>query len=320
MIRHVGLRLVLLFPSVLIASVVIFAVMRVLPGDVAIMILSGGGEATHSIEAREALRHELGLNDPLISQYFQWLGSMLSSEMGGQSLTTGQSVRSIIVRQAPVTALLTLYVFVLSIAVSLPAGIFAALRRDRWPDYAIRAVAIVGQGIPGFWLALVVIMMLLTIFQWSPPIVYAGPFDDPVRHLQIMAIPALALGWEFSAQVTRVSRASLLEVLGHDYVRTARGKGLPNRIVIGRHALRNALIPTAILIGLQFSALLGGTMILETIFGLPGLGRGLVHAALQRDYPVVQSLATLLVLATLVVNLLTDIIHARLDPRVTWIR
>ena len=135
-----------------------------------------------------------------------------------------------------------------------------------------------------------------------------------------MAMPALALGWEFSAQVTRVSRSSLLEVLGQDYIRTARGKGLPNRIVIGRHALRNALIPTIILIGLQFSALLGGTMILETIFGLPGLGRGLVHAALQRDYPVVQSVATLLVLATLAMNLIVDVVHARLDPRVAWTR
>ncbi|MDA1096576.1 MAG: ABC transporter permease, partial [Chloroflexi bacterium] len=155
MIRHVGLRLLLLIPSILLASLVLFGVMRALPGDVTIVILSGGGEGTHSVEVREALRHELGLDKPLPLQYVQWLQSMLTGDLGGRSLITGQSVRSIVARQAPVTALLTLYVLVLSIAVSLPAGILAALRRDQWPDYAIRTAAVAGQGIPGFWLALV---------------------------------------------------------------------------------------------------------------------------------------------------------------------
>ncbi len=313
--RYVAYRLGLMVPTALIASIVLFGIMRALPGDVTTVILSGAGSSAHSVEAREALRDELGLDDPLPVQYGRWLWSMVNGELGGRSLTTGETVRTLVGRQFSVTLLLTLYAVVLSMAISIPAGVLAAVRRDRWPDYLIRVLTSVGQAIPSFWVALLVILGLLVWFRWSPPIVYAPPWRAPSEHLQIMIIPALLLAWEYSAHVTRVTRAAMIEALGHDYVRTARGKGLNERIVIWRHSVRNALIPSTTVLGLQLGTLLGGTLILEMIFGLPGLGRGVVQAAVERDYPVVLSVSVLLVLTMMVTNLSLDLLTTWLDPR-----
>ena len=317
MTRYLFWRIALLALSTLLASVFIFGVLRVLPGDVAIVILGGGG-APHTPEVREALREELGLNDPLAVQYGRWLWSMANGEFGGQSLVNGQSIRSLVARQLPVTLLLALYTVVLSVLISVPLGVLAVWRWRRWPDYVVRVVSIIGQAVPNFWVALLIVLGLVVVFRWSPPIVYTYPWQDPWNHLQIVIWPVLLLAWEYSSHIVRVTRASMLDVLHESYVLTARAKGLPEHLIILRHVLRNALPPTITVMGFQLGALLGGTLILESIFGLPGLGRGLVTAALARDYPVVQSLATLLVFAMLFINLIIDLVYTVADPRISY--
>lgn len=317
MTRYLFWRIALLALSTLLASVFIFGVLRVLPGDVAIVILGGGG-APHTPEVREALREELGLNDPLAVQYGRWLWSMANGEFGGQSLVNGQSIRSLVARQLPVTLLLALYTVVLSVLVSVPLGVLAVWRWRRWPDYVVRVVSIIGQAVPNFWVALLIVLGLVVVFRWSPPIVYTYPWQDPWNHLQIVIWPVLLLAWEYSSHIVRVTRASMLDVLHESYVLTARAKGLPEHLIILRHVLRNALPPTITVMGFQLGALLGGTLILESIFGLPGIGRGLVTAALARDYPVVQSLATLLVFAMLFINLIIDLVYTVADPRISY--
>ncbi len=315
--RYIVWRLALIAPTVLAASLVVFGVMRVLPGDIALVILSGSGEAAVSPEAREALEEELSLNDPLPVQYGQWLWSMVNGQFGGRSFESREPIRSIISRQLPVTLLLTGYTILLSVTVSLPLGILAAVRSNRWPDYVIRVVTLGGLALPNLWVALIVILGLLLLFGWSPPIIYAAPWSDPWSHLQMVAWPALILAWEYSSHLVRVTRSSMLEALSQAHITTAKSKGLPEHSIVLRHALRNALIPVVTMLGLQFGSLLSGALILETIFGLPGIGRGIVQAALARDYPVIQSLATLLVLVSLVVNLVVDTIYTLIDPRIS---
>ena len=311
-------RLALIVPSALLASMIVFGIMRVLPGDVAATILSGGSETTHSPEVREALREELGLNDHWLRQYGGWLWDMVNGNFGGDSLIDNQSIRFQLARQLPITGLLALYTLAASILIWVPLGIIASWQRDRWPDYFVRLIALPGQAVPSFLLALLAILGLLLLFGWSPPIVYTGPFDDPWNHALMVFWPVLLLTWEFGAHIVRVTRASMLETLSQPYIVVAQAKGLPERAVLLGHALRNALLPIITVLGVQFGALLGGTLILESIFGLPGIGRGLVDAALARDFPVVQSLVTLLVVVMLLVNLLLDLAYARADPRVSF--
>ena len=317
-ISYLFSRLALIVPTALLASIVVFGIMRVLPGDVAATILSGGGETTHSPEVREALREELGLNDHWLRQYGNWLWDMVNGQFGGDSLTDNQSIRSQIARQLPVTGLLAFYTLVASIAIWVPLGIIASWQRDKWPDYLIRFIALPGQAVPSFLLALLAILGLLLFFGWSPPIVYTGSLDDPWNHTLMVFWPVLLLTWEFGSHIVRVTRSSILETLAQPYIMVATAKGLPERAVLLGHALRNALLPVITVLGVQFGALLGGTLILESIFGLPGIGRGLVDAALARDFPVVQSLVTLLVVAMLLVNLLLDLAYALADPRVSF--
>ena len=315
--RYIVWRLALIAPTVLAASLVVFGVMRVLPGDIVLVILSGSGEAAVSPEAREALEEELSLNDPLPVQYGQWLWSMVNGQFGGRSFESREPIRSIISRQLPVTLLLTGYTLLLSVIVSLPLGILAAVRSNRWPDYVIRVATLGGLALPNLWVALIVILGLLLLFGWSPPIIYAAPWSNPWSHIQMVAWPALILAWEYSSHLVRVTRSSMLEALSQAHITTAKSKGLPEHSIVLRHALRNALIPMVTMLGLQFGSLLSGALILETIFGLPGIGRGIVQAALARDYPVIQSLATLLVLVSLVVNLVVDTIYTLIDPRIS---
>jgi peptide/nickel transport system permease protein len=311
--RYIAWRLALLIPTLLAASIVVSLLMRVLPGDVSQVI---AGDVAVSPAVRETLAEELGLNDPIHVQYGHWAWSMVNGEFGGNSLESKESIRSIIGQQLPVTLLLTGYTLLLSILVSLPLGILAARWRSRWQDYIIRIVTLGGLSLPSLLVAVLVLLGLLMAFRWSPPILYSSPWANPWAHLQIMIWPALILAWEQSSHLVRVTRASVLEALDRSYVTTAKSKGLAERVVLVKHALPNALTPTVTMIGLHFGVLVSGALILENIFGLPGIGRGIVHAAQVRDYPVVQSLAVLLVLLSLVVNLAVDIVYTRLDPRV----
>jgi peptide/nickel transport system permease protein len=297
----------MLVPATLIASIIIFCVVRALPGDVVIVILSGSGEATHSLEVREELREELGLNESGVNQYVKWLVLMTNGEMGGRSLIDGQPIQSLISQQLPVTALLLLYAILLSSMIWIPLGIIAAWTQGTWIDYTVRFLAVPGGAIPSFVLALILLLALLLLLDWSPPIVYAGPFEDPITHLQIVSWPTILLVWGCGSTILGITRASMLSVLHENYILVARSKGVPTTLIILRHAMPNALAPVISALGLQLGILLSTLMILEPIFSLPGIGRGLIDAATTRDLPFVQSISTLLVLAILILNLILDI-------------
>jgi peptide/nickel transport system permease protein len=315
------MRLLLFVPTLLLASLLIFGAMRVLPGDPASVILrSEEGGVYVSAQQYEQIREALGLSDPIPVQYGKWMWSFVNGEFGGTSLTTHEPISAIVGRRLPVTAQLTLYIFVLSMAISIPLGIIAAIYQDRWPDYLIRIVTISGHAIPNFWVALLVLLGLVLYANWSPPLRYQPLWVDPVSHFQKVIWPVLILAWGYSAFVTRMTRAHILETLRQDYVRTARSKGLPELVVLGRHALRNALIPVVTVAGLYLGALLSGSLILENIFGIPGIGQGIVAGATQRDYPVIQSLTLLTVFFVLAINLLVDVLYAVIDPRISYSR
>jgi peptide/nickel transport system permease protein len=316
--QYILRRLVLFIPTLLLASLAIFLIMRALPGDVALIILGGDANTPAAQEQVEAYRVALGLRDPLPVQYGRWLWTLVDGEFGGRSLADREQISTILARRVPVTLQLALYALVLSMAVSVPLGVIAAVYQDRWPDYLVRVTTITGQSLPNFWIALVILLVLSVQFSWSPPVFYKNLWEDPGVHLQKAIWPALVLAWGFSANITRITRSNMLEVLRQDFVRTARAKGLVERVVVSKHALQNAMLPVLTLSGLQFAGLLGGTVILESIFGLPGIGQGIVLAANTRDYPVIQTLAMLLVLMMLCLNLLIDLAYAVIDPRISY--
>lgn len=315
MYKYIAWRLILIIPALIGASAVIFLIMRVMPGDITLVI---SGDVVVNPEVKEALRRELGLNDPFYIQYGRWLWSMGSGGFGGRSLESQEAIGSIIGRQLPVTLLLAGYTMLLSIVVSMPLGVISAILKDRWPDRLIRVATLGGLAFPHLWLALLVLLGLLLLFRWSPPIVYDAPWVDLRDHLKLMCWPSLILAWEYSSHLVRITRSSMLNSFSQAYITTAWSKGLPRYAVVLRHALPNTLIPSVTMLGLQVGTLLGGALILETIFGLPGIGRGLVQAAVSRDYPVVQSLTTLLVLVALIVNLLVDMLYKFIDPRISY--
>lgn len=313
---YIAKRLILFVPTLFIASLVVFVVMRALPGDVVAAILGGEGEALDPAIA-SALRKELGLDDPLHVQYARWAWSMVSGELGGRSLATGEPLAALVARQLPVTLQLTLYTLTIAALIALPLGAAAAARHNRWPDTAVRALSVLGSAVPGFWLALLALLALVYGFRWYPPLVYVRFLENPAEHLQLMAVPALVLGWGYGAHLARITRARTIEALGQDYVRTARAKGVSGAGVLVRHALRSALIPIVTAAGLNIGGLLSGAAVLENLFGIPGMGRGIVQAVIARDYPVVQSLAVISVFVVLALNLAIDVICAYLDPRVS---
>lgn len=243
---------------------------------------------------------------------------MVNGEFGGHSLVTRESIPLLMARALPVTLLLAAYAVSLSMLISVPLGIFSAVRQSHWLDYIVRSATLLGQALPNFWVAVLITLGLVRAFRWSPPVIYAGPQEDFWNHIQLVIWPVLILSWEYSSVVTRVTRAAMLEALEQNYIVMARTKGLSEKTVILRHALRNAFIPIITLIGLQFGTLISGVLILEIIFGLPGLGSSLVQAALDRDYPVVQSVITFLVFFMLLINLAVDFTYARLDPRIRY--
>jgi len=319
-VRTYLIRRVLLFvPTLLLASAVVFTAMRVLPGDVATVIL-GTPETTGAAtrEQLEDLRRQLGLEDPFAVQYGRWAWSMVNGEFGGSSIMDREPLPAIIARRGLVTLQLALFALLVAVVISVPLGVVAAVYQDKWPDYLVRVVTIAGHALPHFWLALLILLGLTLYFSWTPPLRYYALWDDPWAYVQKTVWPVLILAWGFSANLARITRSSMLEVLRQDYVRTARSKGLAERLVLWRHALRNALLSVVTVTGLYVAALLSGTVILESIFGLPGIGQGIVKAALSRDFPVVQSLAMLLVVTMLGVNLIIDVLYAFIDPRISY--
>ena len=310
-------RLLLFVPTLFFASLLIFGAMRVLPGDVAARILNEE-EGVITKDQYEALREKLGLREALPVQYGKWIWSMVNGEFGGSSLVSREPIADMVSRRLIVTGQLAMYTIVLTMIIAIPLGILAAVYQDKWPDYVIRTFTIAGHAIPNFWLALMVLLLLVLVVEWSPPLRYVHLWENPVGHLQKVIWPVLILTWGYTAFMTRITRSNVLEVLRQDYVRTARSKGLHEVVVMSRHVLRNALIPVITVGGFYLSFLLSGSLILENIFGIPGIGQGIIHGATERDYPVIQSLTLLLVFFLLAVNLLVDLLYKLVDPRIDY--
>jgi peptide/nickel transport system permease protein len=308
-------------PTLLFGTLLIFTVMRVLPGDLAEHILvQEAAETGREVdpERLRELREFLGINDPLPVQYGKWIWSMVNGEFGGKTLLYQEPIKDVLGYRLPKTLELGLLGFAFSIVLGIPLGVIAAIYQDKWPDYVIRMILVGGLSIPSFWLALMMLLALLLWFNYTPPISYVGPTEDLWGNMQIMILPAFILGFHGATTKARVTRAQILEVLRQDYIRTARSKGLAEKYVLWRHALKNAMIPVVTIMGLNLVTLIGGTVILETIFGIPGVGRGLIEGVRSRDYPLVQSLVTFFLVITMIGNLMVDLSYAWLDPRVKY--
>ncbi len=312
-------RILGLVPVLIGISLIIFFIMRMLPGDVASMILMGADEDTVAVdpEAIIALREQLGLNEPLFVQYFSWVGGLLTLD-AGDSLWSGRPVFLEIGERLPLTMELAAMALVISLVVALPLGVISALRQDSSLDYIFRSISIAGLAIPNFWIATLIILFLSTTFNWAPPLGYVGFFENPWVNIQQLIWPALVVGYGNAAIIARMTRSAMLEVLREDYIRTAWAKGLDQKVILTVHALRNAMLPVLTLAALSLGHLLNGTVILETIFTLPGIGRYLIDAIFHRDFPVVQTIVMLLAALFVVLNLITDLLYGVLDPRIRY--
>ncbi len=316
--RYIIGRLLLFIPALFGVSVLVFVLMRVVPGDVAQQILAGP-TGTNAIDpvAYQQLREKLGLNDSLVTQYAHWVGGVLQFDLG-RSLQTNATVWSIIKQRFPLTFEIATLTLVFSLIIAIPVGIISAIRPNGWLDYFMRFLSIGGLALPSFWTSILMLIFMATWFKWSPPLFYSNIWQDPVLNLKRVIWPSLALGYLLSAVVARMVRSTMIEILRQDYIRTAWAKGLQERSVNYHHALVNALLPIVTLVGMQYALLLGGTVVQEQIWNLPGIGGSLFTAIIYRDYPVIQSLVLLFALIILGANLLVDIMYAWLDPRIRY--
>ncbi len=311
-------RLLLFVPVLLLVSLIIFTMMRVAPGDVAILVVAGPeGEGKYSPEDLENVRRQLGLDKPLVQQYVDWITGLARLD-AGTSLYKKVPVMEEIGRRLPLTLELAVLTLFVSLALALPMGIVSALRQNTWLDYLIRVVSIGGITMPSFWVGSLIILFLVMAFRWLPPMEYVPLTQDPGANLLQMAFPALAMGYFYAAVVSRMTRSTMLEVLRQDYVRTAWAKGLSERLVVMRHALKNALLPVITISGFQFGTLLGGTVIMEFLFALPGIGSGLIDGITFRDYPMVQTIILLIAIFFSLVNLGVDLVYGLVDPRIRY--
>jgi peptide/nickel transport system permease protein len=313
--KYVIRRLLLSVPVLLLSSLIVFGLMRVMPGDALTALMGESGNV--SAKDLQKLRVELGLDRPYVEQYGIWLWQMVSFNPG-YSIFTNEPIVVALKKAIPVTLELAALAIVLGLIIAIPVGVLSATRQDTPSDYVGRVVAVSGLSIPDFWLGTLVITFAAIWFHWIPPIGYVSLWESPWRNLQQFLLPAAILGFRLSAATMRMTRSTVLEVLREDYVRTAWAKGLAGRIVVYKHALKNALIPVITIVGGQLGVLLAGTVVVETIFALPGMGRLTVEAILYRDYPIVQT-NVMLVAATLVtLNLVVDLAYAWLDPRIRY--
>ena len=311
--KYVLRRLLIATSSLVLASLVVFSLPRLIPGDVVQLMLE---ERAYGKDL-EDLRAKLGLDRPIYVQYFEWAGRVVRGELG-ESLWTKRPVLEELGRRLPVSLKLGFLALLFSVSIALPIGILAAVRQDSLADYIARSLAILGLSIPGFWIATMVILLPSLWWNWSPPIQFTEFSVDPWAHVSQFIIPAFILGIASSAAIMRLTRAQLLEVLRQDYVRTAWAKGVRESAVVLKHSLKNSLIPVITVLGIQIAQILGGTVIFETIFGLPGMGRFLFDAINQRDYPVIQGVNLVIVSVVVLMNLAVDSCYAYLDPRIRY--
>ena len=313
--KYVIRRLLLAIPVLVLSSLIVFGLMRVMPGDAIVALMGESGNVGE--KELQKLRKDLGLDRPYHEQYLIWVWQMVSLNPG-DSIFTNEPIPVALRKSIPVTLELATLALILGLAIAIPVGVLSATRQDKPADYVGRVVAVSGLSFPDFWLGTLVITFSAIWFRWMPPIGYVSIWDDPWRNLQQFLLPAAVLGYRLSAATMRMTRSTVLEVLREDYVRTAWAKGLAGRMVVYKHALKNALIPVVTIVGGQLGTLLAGTVVVETIFALPGMGRLTVEAILFRDYPVVQTNVMLVAGVLVTLNLLVDLTYAWLDPRIRY--
>jgi peptide/nickel transport system permease protein len=316
--QYILKRLLMLIPVLFVISLLVFILMRLIPGDAALLMVVGGEQSTRDPQVVAELRQRLGLDKPYAVQYLEWIWGILRYGNLGTSFWTGEPVMAEILRRLPVTIELAIGTMLIAQCIAIPIGIISATRQNTPLDYSSRLLSIAGLSVPGFWIGTLLLIFPAIWFGYLPPPGYISLWADPWANLQQFILPCLAMGVNDGAQSMRMTRSQMLEVVRQDYIRTAWAKGLRERAVIFHHALRNALIPVITIVGIDFGYLLGRTVVLETVFALPGLGSLTLSAILHRDYPQIQG--NVLVIATMfvLVNLVVDILYAWLDPRIRY--
>ncbi len=310
-------RIALIIPTVLLVTIIVFTVMRLLPGDPALVILSEG-DAAFTQEELEDLRRQLGTDRPIVVQYVDWIGGLVQGDLGTSIWRSGQPVSKLVGDRIFRTLELAVLAILIAVIFAVPLGVISAIKPDSVIDYFSRVIALVGISIPTFFAGLLVVLVLSRGFGWLPPLGYEDLWDNPWKNLQQMFLPALALGFYDMAFIARVTRSSMMEIIREDYMRTARAKGLGERIVLVRHGLKNAVLPILTISGWQFGRLFGGTVIIESIFKVPGIGTLLIETVFQRDFPTIQAIIIVIAVSIVIINLLVDLLYGLLDPRIRY--
>ena len=314
MIWYVIRRLILVIPTLIGVAIAVFFLIRVMPGDVVVVKLRADGAAV-SEETIQAERKRLGLDKPLYVQFLDYMAGLPRLDLG-KSLWTGEPVIKEIALRMPVSFQIAIMAGVIAVLIAIPLGTISALYRDTWVDHTVRVVAVSGLAIPSFWLGMLTILALLSLFNWLPKIGYVPLWEDPITNLSVTIWPAASVGYRYAAVATRMMRSSLLEVMREDYIRTARAKGVWTRLIMSRHALRNALLPVVTVIGLEFAFLIGGLVVTEQVFNINGIGKLFVDATARGDFNLIQGLVLLIATIFIFVNLLVDLLYGWLDPRI----
>ncbi len=316
MLRYTLNRVMLMIPTMLGVAVLVFFMLRIMPGDIVELKLKAYGAAVTE-EVLQAERARLGLDKPLAAQFADWMVGLATFDFG-PSMWTGRPVAHEIALRLELSLQVALMAAVVAVLLAIPLGTLSALFQNTWIDYVIRVLAIAGLAVPSFWLGMLIILGLLFAFNWLPPITYTPIYEDPLTNLAQLVWPAVAVGYRYSAVATRMTRSTLLEVLREDYIRTARAKGVFERLIVSRHAMKNALLPVVTVIGLEFAFLIGGLVVTEQVFNLNGVGKLFVEATARGDYTMIQALVMLVAAFFIVVNFVVDLLYAALDPRIRY--
>src|SRR5215210_1265168 len=320
MYRYIISRMLLVIPTLIGAATLVFIMMRLIPGDICLVRLGGGG-TSFTAQALAACHAEIGINRPWFLQYFDFIWGIFTLNLGN-SMWSGKPVFLEIVTRLPISIEVAIMATLISIAVAIPLGTISALKQNTWIDLLVRSFSIAGLATPSFWLGIMAILIVLDVTQallghpWMPPIDYVPIWQDPIRNLSIVMLPAITIGYRYAAVSMRMTRSAMLEVLREDYIRTARAKGLIRRIIINRHALKNAMLPVVTVIGIEFAFLMGGLVVTEQVFNLNGIGRLMVLSVQNQDYTLTQALVMLVVTIAVLSNLVVDLLYAWLDPRI----
>jgi peptide/nickel transport system permease protein len=317
MLQYIVKRLLLMIPTLFGVAVLIFLLLRVVPGDVVEARYMAQGSQFQSQNLMDLERKKLGLDQPMWKQFTSWMGGVLRLDFG-LSMWTGSPITEEIKLRFALSLQLAIMATLVATLLAIPLGILAAIKQDTWVDYAVRVFSIAGLAMPSFWLGILMILAMLIIFKWLPPMVYTPFWVNPWDNLAQLIWPALAVGYRYSAVATRMMRSAMLEVLREDYIRTARAKGLLVKLILVRHALKNAMLPVVTVVGLEFAFLMGGLVVTEQVFNLNGLGLLFVEAISHRDYTLTQALVLIVAAVFIFVNFATDIAYAWLDPRIRY--